>query len=356
MGLVEFKNMKKTYSAILLALIFLLSVSWSKKTTDTISAGQQPQISIDKKGVIRVVFGQQDKIFCATSTDNGVTFSNPVLVANVPDMHLGMSRGPQIASSDKFSVITAMDKAGNIHWFRLSAGKWKNIGTVNDVKKSAPEGLMSIAADDKDNFYAVWLDTRTGGNNQIYFSSVSGNSAGWSKNIMAYRSPDGHVCECCKPNIAVKGMQVDIMFRNWLNGSRDLYLAKSGNGGKSFIPAEKLGNGTWKLNGCPMDGGGIIIGDHDLAKTTWQRSGTIFYAEQGKPEIAVSAGRICSIAGTGANTLIALQKNDSVKLINIKNRSETFIGNGSFLKPVMLPGNKTLCVWEQNNQIKYKRI
>jgi len=348
--------MKKASSAILLGLIFLLGVSWKKLVTDTISEGQQPQLSIDKKGVIRVVFGQQDKIFCATSADNGATFSNPVLVANVPEMHLGMSRGPQIASSDKFSVITAMDKAGNIHWYRLSAGKWNDMGNVNDLKKSAPEGLMSIAADDKDNFYAVWLDTRTGGHNQIYFSSLQGNSTGWSKNIMAYRSPDGHVCECCKPNIAVKGVQVDIMFRNWLSGSRDLYLAKSTNGGKSFSPAEKLGNGTWKLNGCPMDGGGIAIGDNNSAKTTWQRSGTIFYAEQGKPEIPVGAGRICSIAGNGANTLIALQKSDTVKLINLKNRSETFVGNGSFMKPLALPGNKTLCVWEQNNQIKYKRI
>ena len=349
--------MKKASSAILFVLVFFVSVSWRKTATETISEGQQPQISVDKKGVIRVVFGQQDKIFCATSADNGVSFSNPVLVANVPEMHLGMSRGPQIASSDKFSVITAMDKAGNIHWFRLNAGgKWENMGIVNDLRKSAPEGLMGIAADDKDNFYAAWLDTRTGGHNQIYFSSLNGNSRGWSKNIMAYHSPDGHVCECCKPNIAVKGAQVDIMFRNWLNGARDLYLAKSENGGKSFNSAEKLGNGTWKLNGCPMDGGGIIIGDNNLAKTTWQRSGTIFYAEPGKPEIAIGAGRICSIAGTGANTLIALQKNDSVKLIALKSKSETFIGNGSFLKPVALPGNKTLCIWEQNNQIKYKRI
>jgi hypothetical protein len=146
------------------------------------------------------------------------------------------------------------------------------------------------------------------------------------------------------------------MFRNWLNGSRDLYLVKSINGGQSFTTAEKLGNGTWKLNGCPMDGGGITIGDNNLAKTTWQRNGTIFYAEPGKAEISVGAGRICSIASNGANTVVALQKNDTVKLINVKSRSETFIGNGSFLKPLILPGNKTLCVWEQNDQIKYKRI
>jgi hypothetical protein len=351
--------MKRTLLAILSGIICLFSVSWSSPVPDTIAEGQQPQISTDNKGIIRVVFGRQDEIFCVTSNDKGVTFSKPILVAKVPKMHLGMSRGPQIASSDKFSIITAMDQAGNIHWFRLDhkAYTWKDMGTINDLNKSAPEGLMGIASDNKDNFYATWLDTRTGGSNQIYFSSLSGTAISWSKNIMAYRSPDGHVCECCKPNIAVKGADVVIMFRNWINGSRDLYLTKSANSGKSFTPAEKLGQDSWKLNGCPMDGGGIVIGNTGLVETTWQRKGIIYYAEPGKPEIYIANGRTCSISGTDAdNTLIALQNNDSVKLISLKNKNVMVVGKGSFLKSIHLPGNKTLCVWEQDNKIKFKKI
>jgi len=80
----------------------------------TIGAGEQPHISRDPKGMIRVIYGQKDKIYCATSGDNGLTFSAPVLVAEVPGMHLGMSRGPQIASSAHYSIVTAMDKSGDI--------------------------------------------------------------------------------------------------------------------------------------------------------------------------------------------------------------------------------------------------
>jgi hypothetical protein len=350
--------MKKISLIILLGITILSSISWLVPVTDTISAGQQPQISIDNKGVLRVVFGRKDQIFCATSNDRGVTFSKPVLVANVPAMHLGMSRGPQIASSAGFSVITAMDKSGNIHWFRLDhrSNSWKNMGTVNDLGKSAPEGLMGITADNKDNFYTVWLDTRTGGSNQIYFSSLCDKAVNWSKNILAYRSPDGHVCECCKPNIAVNGAEVVIMFRNWLHGSRDLYLAKSVNSGKSFVAAEKLGQDTWKLNGCPMDGGGVIIGNTDIIQTTWQRKGAIYYAQPGKSEVYIGKGRICSIAGTSSNTLIALQNDDTVKLISLKNKNETVVGNGGFLKSILMPDNKIICVWEQNNIIKFKKL
>lgn len=350
--------MKKLLSTLLFVVLFLSLTSLSDVTNNVISEGNQPQISTDGKGVIRVVFGRRDEIYCATSNDKGVTFSKPVLVARMPQMHLGMSRGPQLASSANYSIITAMDKSGNIHWFKLnhSLMKWKNMGTINDLKGSAPEGLMSIAADKRDNFYAVWLDIRTGRHNQIYFSSVSGTASHWSKNLLAYCSPDEHVCECCKPNIAVQGPEVAIMFRNWLNGSRDLYLIKSLNGGASFTEAQKLGVDTWKLNGCPMDGGGITIDGSNVIRTAWQRKGMVYYCQPGYPETYIGKGRNCSISGTGDNTILTFQSNDTVKVMKLKNKDAVTIGNGSFLKSAILPDNKILCVWEQDNKIKFKKI
>jgi hypothetical protein len=350
--------MKKILTVILFGILLLSLTSWSDVKTDTISSGEQPQITSDNLGVIRIVFGQKDKIFCVTSHDKGVTFSQPVLVAQLPQMHLGMSRGPQFASSINYSVITAQDKAGNIHWYKLnhSSNKWKTMGIVNDQNGSTPEGLMGIAADKKDNFYAVWLDTRTGGNNQIYFSSLLNKAAHWSKNRLAYRSPDQHVCECCKPSIAVQGSTIAIMFRNWLNGSRDLYLTKSLDGGTSFTGAQKLGMDTWKLNGCPMDGGGIAIDGSNVIRTTWQRKGNVYYAQPGDPEINIGSGRNCNISGTGNNAVLTFQNNDTVKVLSLKNKNVVVVGKGSFLKTVVLANNKILCVWEQDNEIKFKRI
>lgn len=350
--------MKKILPALLLGSIFLFLTSWSDKKTDTLSDGSQPQVSIDNKGVIRVVFGRDDKIFCSTSSDKGITFSGPVLIAQVPGMHLGMSRGPQVASSANYSVIIAMDKSGNIHWYKCSnlSNKWKAMGSINDLNGSAPEGLMSVAADKNDNFYAVWLDIRTGKHNQVYFSSLSGSGIRWSKNRLAYQSPDEHVCECCKPNIAVKGSTVAIMFRNWLNGSRDLYLIRSFDSGKSFTAAQKLGMDTWKLNGCPMDGGGIIIDDSNIIHTAWQRKGIIYYDEPGKPEVYIGKGRICNIAGAGNNRLITYQNNDTVKVLTLPSKNVIALGRGGFLKSLLLPDGHIFCVWEQDNKIKFKKV
>ena len=350
---------KKRLLALVCILTFFTIISWSENNnSDIIGSGEQPQVSVDKQGVIRVVFGQKDEIFCVTSLDNGNTFSDPVLVAKVPQMHLGMGRGPQIASSDNFSIITAMDQEGNIRWFRLenSSKDWKKMSTVNDVNRSAPEGLMSIAADQNDHFYAVWLDTRTGKKNQIYFSSLSKNENHWSPNILTYQSPDGHVCECCKPSIAVQRSQVAIMFRNWLNGSRDLYLLRSTNNGKSFMPVQKLGMDTWKLNGCPMDVGSVAFNASNFVQTVWQRQGSIFYCEPGKREVKVGEGRIPGVAEISGNTLITMQSRDTVKMVSLTNNKETIVGKGSFLKSIALQDSKLLCVWQQDNTIKFKRF
>ncbi|MHB1921318.1 MAG: hypothetical protein ACYCOO_03675 [Chitinophagaceae bacterium] len=350
--------MKLFFPTILVTLIFFALASCSNIKTGTIGNGEQPQIAMDNRGVIRVVFGQKDKIFCASSHDKGVSFSSPVLVAQVPGMHLGMSRGPQLTCSANYSVITAMDKTGNIHWYRLSntSSKWKDMGLVNDLKKSAPEGLMSIASDKKDHFYAVWLDTRAGGGNNIFYSSLSNPLGTWSKNRLVYRSPDNMVCGCCQPSIAVYGPEVVILFRNWLNGSRDLYLLKSLDGGASFAAAEKLGLGTWKLNGCPMDGGGIMVDGSNLIQTTWQRKGDVFYDVPGEPEVKIEQGRDCSISGAGNHTVLTFQHHDTVWVMNFSNKTEISLGKGGFLKSIVLPGNKVLGIWEVDHQIKFKKV
>jgi hypothetical protein len=250
-----------------------------------------------------------------------------------------------------------MDKTGDLYWFRLnnSTREWEKMGTINDLKGSAPEGLMGIAADKNDNFYAVWQDIRTGKHNEIYFSTLSTGATHWSPNRLIYESPDGHVCECCKPNVYAEGQTVAVMFRNWLAGSRDLYLLRSKNKGQSFDKAQKLGEDTWKLNGCPMDGGGIAIDRSGAIHTVWQRKGVVYYCLPGQKELSVGKGRICSIAA-GREPVISMEKGDTLEIIKPIPQHATIIGRGGFLQSMPLPDNTTLCVWQQDKAIKFKKV
>ena len=111
-----------------LTLFFFISISLVSAQT-TLAPGEQPQITVDAGGLIRLVYGEKDKIFFAMSKDNGKTFNTPQLIGQVSKMHLGMTRGPQLATSRDFSIVTAMDEKGNIHSFKLShkSGKWQKM-------------------------------------------------------------------------------------------------------------------------------------------------------------------------------------------------------------------------------------
>ncbi len=335
-----------------ITFLFLIGSLYPGFSQSTLASGEQPQITVDSKGLVRLVFGEKDKILYSTSSDKGKTFSAPVLIGEVKEMHLGMTRGPQLASSQDYSITTAMDKKGNIHSFRLDhkSNKWTKIKNVNDAEASAPEGLMSITADENNNFYAVWLDLREDRKNNICFSSMNGVSD-WSKNKFVYKSPESNVCECCKPSIAAKNNSISIMFRNWLKGSRDLYLISSPNKGEDFSKAQKLGNGTWQLKGCPMDGGALTIDSKNNIHTAWQREGQIYYAQPGQPEQKIGEGRGVNMMGS----LINWEKGSDLIVKKIAGEQQK-IGEGTALEVHEFDDKTILAVWEKDDQIQYKKL
>lgn len=75
----------------------------------------QPQAAIGDSGRIHVVFGIADTVQYAGST-NGNTFEKSRLAFQVPNMALGMRRGPRIASTGDVIVVTAIGgKIGKGH-------------------------------------------------------------------------------------------------------------------------------------------------------------------------------------------------------------------------------------------------
>lgn len=333
------------------ALTLVLTVSFQTFSQTILAPGEQPQMSIDSEGIIRVVYGQGDKIFYVHSKNNGSTFSKPAIIAELKGMHLGMTRGPQIASSKDFTLVTAMDTEGNIYSFIMDhkTSIWAEAGRVNDKNGSAPEGLMSITADENNKFFAVWLDLRNDRKNNICVASFENKK--WSPNKFAYVSEEDHVCECCKPSITTKGKTVSIMFRNWLKGSRDLYVTTSADGGKTFSEAKKLGNGTWPLKGCPMDGGGISIDSKSQTHTAWQRDGVVYYAKPGHQEEKVGDGRHVALHGN----LISWENGSELIMKRIDNDSQK-IGEGTALELAELKDKSVLAVWEKDDQIVFKKL
>lgn len=253
---------------------------------------QQPQVAIDGGGVIHVAFGTksgktQGDVFYARSEDGGKSFSAPISVGSVSTLALGMRRGPRIAvSGDAVCISVISHKEGNIFLFRSTdQGKtWNQAATINDQRGSASEGLHAMSAGPKGELVCVWLDHRHK-KSEVFSSTSTDGGKTWTKNVLAYRSPDGDVCPCCHPSVVyAPDGKIHIVWRNALGGSRDMYHAVSSDSGKSFAKAQKLGAGTWKLDSCPMDGGSIAILPSGKLATIWRRDKTVYYFGTGSSQ------------------------------------------------------------------------
>jgi hypothetical protein len=280
---------------------------------------KQPQIAADGS-TVALTYGSGSAVYFALSTDGGKSFGEAVKVAEAKHLALGRHRGPRIALTKNAIVISAnvAEKGGGadgdlVAWRSTDNGKtWSKGKRLNDVAASAREGLHGMAANRDGVLFAAWLDLRAK-TTQLYGTVSKDGGATWSPNRLVYTSPDGHICECCHPSVAVAADgTLYAMWRNWLQGSRDMYAGVSRDGGATF-QASKLGEGTWPLNACPMDGGGLVLDAAGTPVTVWRRIGSVFLDAAGKPESELGKGKDAAIAiDRGGKTYIAWTQGSAV--------------------------------------------
>ncbi|MDQ6845260.1 MAG: glycoside hydrolase [Bacteroidota bacterium] len=342
--------MKKLILSILSLFILLAAFTQKKDNNEIIIAkGHMPAITKDKRNVIHIVYGSGDSIMYVSSKD-GISYSSPALVAELPHLIASATRGPQVAAVANGLIVIAGDKAGNIFSYRKAIdGKWDKTKKVNDINEISKEGLTALSADGS-NVFAVWLGVNNPKGQSVYGARSDDGGKTWHKNIIVYASPSGTVCECCKPSTVVSGNNVYVMFRNFLSGNRDLYLTESSDNGKTFGQAQKLGNGSWKLDGCPMDGGGIAINKNKIPETVWRRQGKIYTAQPGKPEKEIGEGRSCSIETINNKNVYTWTEKGNV-IVMKPDGAKINMGKGSLPLLQSLRNDKVVCIWENENEI-----
>ena len=317
---------------------------------EVIAKGQMPNIVKDNSNSIHLVYRSGDSLLYAYSSDTGKKFSSPSLISVLPKLVASHTRGPQIAVTSEGLIVTACNELGDIFSFtRDQSGKWSQPARVNDADTMAKEGFMALAADGQ-NAFAAWLDIRGNRHNKIFGAKSNDGGKTWSKNRLIYASPDNTVCECCKPSVVMKGNQVDVMFRNWLNGNRDLYLTQSSDGGNTFGEAQKLGNGSWPLNGCPMDGGGLSINKNGYVQTVWRRQNKIYACEPNKREKEIGEGRSCTMESVNGENVYAWTERGEIIILKSEGPKKK-LGRGSVPVIKSINDQYVICVWENEKQI-----
>jgi hypothetical protein len=235
-------------------------------------------------GTIHVTYAKGDEVFYCASTDSGRTFSKAVKLPPAYDISLGMRRGPRIVATSKAICISVIGgrqgkgRDGDLLCFRSTDGgrTWSGPSIVNDEPDAAREGLHAMASGEQGLLCCVWLDLRSSGT-EVMAAVSHDHGETWGANVLAYRSPSGSVCECCHPSVHIgPGGRINVLFRNSLDGVRDMYTVRSTDNGKSFGSATKLGKGTWPLKSCPMDGGAIAQTNEGENASVWRREKSIY--------------------------------------------------------------------------------
>lgn len=275
-------------------------------SSSKVAAPKQPQAAISADGIVHVVFGVGEDVVYCRSINEGKSFSEPVVAFRVPNLSLGMRRGPRIAISGETLIVSAIGgklgkgKDGDlVAWRSIDGGQtWQGPVHVNDSDSSAREGLHAMAASASGEAWCTWLDLRNQ-RTEIFASKSTDGGASWSPNQLVYRSPEKSVCECCHPSIAIHDGMVHVLFRNSLAGNRDMFLASFRGQDGTSSGAKRLGNESWKLNACPMDGGMLSIAPTGLVSTIWRRGRDILVANaDGSDEQYLGIGEQPTIAST----------------------------------------------------------
>jgi len=317
---------------------------------------RQPQLAA-AHGQVALTFAAGHSIYFTSSQDGGRTFGPPSKVTDVPFLAVGRHRGPRVAILKDAIVISAIAgaKTGDgdlLVWRSVDGGKtWRRAGMVNDQPNAAHEGLHAMAADENGNLFAAWLDLRSKGTT-LYGSRSTDGGVTWSKNALLYASAAGTICQCCDPSIAIgAGGQIAVMWRNVLGGSRDFYIASSSDG-VHFSPAQKMGQGTWKLDACPMDGGGLVW-DKGQPVSAWRRENDVFMARVGQPETRLGSGKDVAVAAGKNGVYVAWTGQAGIEVLAPGDQQPRQLApQGGFVNLVALDDGSVLAAWESAGAVQ----
>ncbi len=359
----------RTLTLNLAAMLVLCGLARGESSELVLGDGLQPQVAVGAAGDAFVVHALGGAISVST-TDGGGKFGEAVLVEKVAGLPLGMRRGPRIAAAGDAVVVTAISgpkgggKDGDVFaWVsRDKARTWMRIRKpLNTASGSAREGMHSMAAGSDGTVICVWLDLRNAKpgkpGTEVWCAVSSDGGRTWSADRVVHRNPGGTVCECCHPSVIIDGKGlITVMFRNALDGARDMYITSSKDGGKTFAAATKLGGRSWQIAACPMDGGSLAsAGD---ITTIWRREGNLYLSAAGQPEQFIAKGSHPVIAAVDQGHYALWMDGRGLRLKAPGKPAADFTPSGSYPAVAASLDGKgpVVAAWERDGKVVVKTI
>lgn len=253
-----------------------------------------PEVAVDSKGSLHVVYGKDDNAFYTRSVDDGKNFELSIQLT-IPEATavVGGERGPKIAigKDDAIHVVWFNKKEGGVGYARsVNSGKSFEIKSnlVEIINGKRLTDSPTVTADKNGNVYIFWLDGRlppdpnSPVSSSIFVSISADNGKTFSANMPVKSDYPGRACACCalEAEIGTDG-ELYVVFRGGYQNIRDMYFLKRLDSDTKF-KATLISDDRWKYEACPMSGAFLIPGPEGLTifplYVSWMSQGEVYYA------------------------------------------------------------------------------
>jgi hypothetical protein len=262
-----------------------------------IDSSQKAQLAITTSGMISMlaVEGAEDeqRLVLTVSHDGGDSFSAPTPVSEPGAVVKSHGENtPSLAQTAMSTYAVWQETKDNEHT-QVVFARSTNMGrsfekpvVITDKTKPSFNGFSTMKVAPDGDIYVVWLDGRDQpepkGTFGVYLSKSTDKGQTFSPNMRVSLG----ACPCCRPTITFgdKG-EVYVAWRKVFSGDiRDMVLAASSDGGKTFSTPVKMAEDNWELHACPDSGPSLV--------TTGGRIYAAWYSEgNGKPGIRIAVSK-----------------------------------------------------------------
>lgn len=331
------------------------------------SRGGNPSISVDKSGVIYVVWHHQGSIFFAKSINSGKSFSPNVKVDNIT-ADVSSSFNPSIAIDDSNIYVAwyariQYQEWGDVYFARSTndGGSFNETIRVSD-KSSAVTSHPSITAE-SGNVFIVWVGGPNLGAN-IHFAKSTNGGASFDPNVNITDSSG--IITSVDRCVAVDSS--GNIYAVWSNG--DVYIRKSIDCGLSFLPEVKVNDNENASNPS------IAVDNNDNVYVAWRefrndKLDIYFDKSYDSGEsfgIDIKVNDAWGVITYKSRPSIGVDKNEEVYVVWQDNRNEGVDGGDIYFSttnrpifpvtlniPIEITSNSLNLTWSQNINSDFSR-
>ncbi len=222
-------------------------------------------------------------VFAAMSEDGGRHFDEPVRVNSIGGDAAGNGeQPPRVVLDGRKVTVVWVSKRDGVSGIRAAQSgdggrTFSPSRTISPEPVTGARGWESAAIAEDGTVHVAWLDGRHAAPHVHGAAQAPGAMrqdivhAMWRGDDPVVETPvAADVCFCCKTGVAVRGNDVFVVWRHLFPGGvRDIAVARSSDGGRTFAAPSRVSADNWKIDACPDDGPSLALGPDGRLRVAW---------------------------------------------------------------------------------------